>query len=68
MSTTVQKRTYDVIIAKDNEVGGYVGTCEELHAYSEGNTFGEIMENMKEAIDLAIEDSQIDFNLLIIQK
>ncbi len=68
MSTTVQKRTYDVVITKDSEVGGYVGACEELHAYSEGDTFGEIMENMKEAIELGIEDEPIEFNMLIIQK
>lgn len=58
MSTAIQKKTFDVVITKDPEVGGFVGECTELHAYSEGDTFGEIMENMKEAIELAIEDSQ----------
>ncbi len=68
MSTTIQKITYDVVITKDKEIGGYVGACDKLHAYSEGDTFGEIMQNMKEAIDLAIEDNPTEFNILIIQK
>ena len=63
-----KKKTYDVVITKDDKVGGFVGECEELHAYSEGATFGEIIENMKEAIDLAIEDNPTDFNMTIIQK
>ena len=68
MSATVQKKTYDVIITKDDEVGGFVGACDELRAYSEGDTFGEIMENMKEAMELATEGASVEFNMLIIQK
>ncbi len=70
MSTTLQKKTYTVIITKDLEGGGFVGRCDELHANSEGDTFGEIMENMKEAVDLAAEEceSPTDFNMLIIEQ
>lgn len=68
MSTAIQKKTFDVVITRDPEVGGFVGECAELHAYSEGDTFGEIMENMKEAIGLAIEDDPIDFNMLVIEQ
>lgn len=70
MSTTVQKKTYAVVITKDLEDGGFVGTCDELHAVSEGNTFGEIIENMKEAVELAAEESgsPTDFNMLIIEQ
>ena len=70
MSTTVQKKTYAVVITKDAEEGGFVGTCDELHAVSEGDTFGEIIENMKEAVELAAEEcgNSTDFNMLIIEQ
>ena len=68
MSTAIQKRTFDVVITKDPEVGGFVGECTELHAYSEGDTLGEIIENMKEAIELAIEDDPTVFNMLVIEQ
>ena len=68
MSTTIQKVTYDVVITKDKEVGGFTGACEELHAYSQGETFGQIIENMKEAIELAIEDDPTNFNMLVIEQ
>ena len=69
MSTTVQKKTYAVVITKDIE-GGFVGTCDELHAVSEGDTFGKIIENMKEAVKLAAEEcgNPTDFNMLIIEQ
>ena len=69
MSTTLQKKTYTVVITKDPEDGRFAGRCDELHANSAGDTFGEIMENMKEAVDLAAEESgnPTDFNLLIIE-
>ncbi len=70
MSTVVQKKTYSVLITPDLEEGGFVGTCDELHAVSEGDTFGEIMENMKEAMELAAEEAgyTTDFNMLIIKQ
>ena len=70
MSTTMQKKTYTVVITKDLEERGFVGICDELHAVSEGNTFGEIMKNMKEAVDLAVEESRnpTDFNMLIVEQ
>lgn len=70
MSTTLQKKTYTVVITKDLEEGGFVGRCDELRAVSEGDTYGEIMENMKEAVDLAAEASgnPTDFNMLIVEQ
>ena len=66
----MQKKTYTIIITPDKIEGGFVGRCDELHANSQGETYGEIMENMKEAVDLASEEigNADDFNLLIIQK
>ncbi|MCY4492178.1 MAG: type II toxin-antitoxin system HicB family antitoxin [Thaumarchaeota archaeon] len=70
MSTIVQKKTYSVVIAQDLDEGGFVSTCDELHAVSEGDTFGEVMENMKEAMELAAEESgnTTDFNMLIMKE
>ncbi len=70
MGTTIQKKTYTVVLTKDLEDGGFVGTCDELHAVSEGDTFGEVMSNMREAVELAAEVSGniTDFNMLIVEK
>ena len=69
MSSTVQKKTYTIVITPDKIDGGFVGRCDELHANSQGETYGEVMENMKEAVELAafeIENIE-DFNMLVIQ-
>ncbi len=68
MSSTIQKKTYTIIITPDEVDGGFVGRCDELHAYSQGETYGEIIENMKEAVEVSIEDDSVtDFNMLIVQ-
>ncbi len=70
MSSTIQKRTYTIVITSDEIDGGFVGVCDELNAFSQGETYGEVMENMKEAVELAAEESgnTDDFNMLIVQK
>ena len=69
MSTTVQRKTYSVVITKDDD-GIFVGRCEELHANSQGVTFGIIIENMKEAVELAAEElgHTTDFDMLIMER
>ncbi len=67
MSSILQKKTYTIILTKDEDVG-FVGRCDELHANSQGETYGETIENMKEAISLAAEEYDVsDFNLLVVQ-
>jgi len=70
MSSTVQKKTYTVTITPDEEDGGFVGRCDELHANSQGETYGETIENVKEAVELAAKASGNtgDFDLLITQR
>jgi predicted RNase H-like HicB family nuclease len=47
---------YSIIIEKNPKTGVYVGQCSQLpEAMSQGNTLAELMANMKEAIELAIE-------------
>lgn len=71
MSTTLQnKKTYTIVITADKSEGGFIGRCDELHANSQGETYGEIMENMKDVIELTAKtfDGVDDFNMLIIQR
>jgi len=70
MSSTVQKKTYTVTITPDEEDGGFVGRCDELHANSQGETYGETIENVKEAVELAAKASGNTggFDLLITQR
>ena len=47
---------YSIIIEKNPTTGVYVGQCSQLpEAMSQGNTLDELMSNMKEAIELAVE-------------
>ena len=75
MDSTTQKKIYEIIITKDHDEGGFIGRCDELHANSQGETYGNVMENMKEAVELAAEEhaaheheNMIDFDLLVILK
>ena len=50
------KMEYSIIIEKNPETGWYCGQCKQLpEALSQGQTLDELMKNMKEAIELAIE-------------
>ncbi|WOV93343.1 MAG: type II toxin-antitoxin system HicB family antitoxin [Candidatus Nitrosoabyssus spongiisocia] len=70
MSSTVQGKKYTVVITSDDIDGGFVGVCDELNAFSDGETYDEIKKNMKEAVKLALEDTgnTSDFDMLIVQK
>lgn len=58
MDSTIQKKTYTIVITRDEgDVGGFVGMCDELYANSQVETYDEIMENMKEAVELVAEES-----------
>ena len=47
---------YIIIIERNPETGYYVGQCKQVpEAFSQGRTIEELMDNMKEAISLAIE-------------
>lgn len=46
---------FSVIIEKDED--GYVASCNELQGcYTQGETYEEVIENIKDAIQLHIED------------
>ena len=50
-------REYTVIIKKDED-GFYVGEVVEIPGcYSQGETIEELMENIKEAIQTSLEDT-----------
>jgi predicted RNase H-like HicB family nuclease len=49
-------REFYVVIEKDED-GFFVGEVPHLKAcYSQGKTIDELLQNMKEAIELALED------------
>lgn len=46
---------YTIIIEQNPETGVYVGQCLQVPAaISQGNTCEELMDNMKDAIDLVL--------------
>ncbi len=52
-------KVYDfkVLLEPDEEVGGYVVTCPALPGcYSQGETVEEALANIREAIELCLED------------
>ena len=54
------KHDYYVMIERD-EGGFFVGEVPQLRGcYSQGVTLDELMENIKEVIELCLEDEQID--------
>ncbi|MCL1876297.1 MAG: type II toxin-antitoxin system HicB family antitoxin [Synergistaceae bacterium] len=49
---------YIVLIHEDHESGGYWGECPELPGcFSQGDTIDELMEHMKEAARLYLNES-----------
>ena len=54
-------KVYDfkVLLEPDEEAGGYVVSCPALTGcYTKGNTIEEALENIKEAIQLCMEEMQ----------
>ena len=63
-SSVNMTKTYTITITKED--GGFVGTYDELRAVSEGGTFGETIQNVREAVSLAAESG--NFNMLITEQ
>lgn len=50
-----QNLIFSIIVEKDR--GGYFAECRELQGcYTQGKTYEEVMKNIKEVIELHIED------------
>jgi predicted RNase H-like HicB family nuclease len=57
---SINKREFYVIIEKDED-GYYVGEVPQLRGcYSQGQTIDELMVNIKEVIQLCLEDENND--------
>ena len=53
VSETLQnKKTYTIVITASMDEGGFISRCDDIHANSQGKTCGEIIENMKDVIEL----------------
>ena len=68
-TSEVTKKTYQVVLDKDDD-GIIFARCNELHANSEGRTEAEAKANIKEAIDLMVEDLKKgkDYSIKFIRK
>ena len=52
-------RDFKVFLEPDEDYGGYVVVCPSLPGcYSQGKTVSEALANIREAIDLCIEDME----------
>ena len=53
----MNKQRYNFSIIVERDENGYFVSCPELQGcYSQGNTYEEAFENIKDAIELNIED------------
>ena len=61
----MQKYNFTVIIEKDPEVNLYVGEVPGLPGcHTQGKTIDELMENMKEVIELCLENYKSEMSKL----
>jgi predicted RNase H-like HicB family nuclease len=52
-------RDFKVFLEPDADYGGYVGVCPSIPGcYSQGKTVEEALANIREAIDLRLEDTE----------
>ena len=50
-------KTYRAVVERDRETGSYVGYVSGLAgAHSQGDTLDELRDNLREAIELIMED------------
>lgn len=60
MSEEKTVSSYTILVEKEDE-GGFSGSCLELPtAISQGETLEELQSNMKEAIDLVLEENLME--------
>jgi predicted RNase H-like HicB family nuclease len=64
----IKNKEFYVLIEKDED-GYYIGEVPQLKAcYSQGETIDELMENMKEVIEMCIEELEENNNLISINE
>jgi antitoxin HicB len=52
-------RDFEVFLETDAEYGGYVAVCPSIQGcYSQGKTVDEALANIREAIELCLEDME----------
>ena len=55
----MSKQDFYVVIERDED-GLYVGEVPQLHAcYSQGRTIDELMSNIREVVELCLEDEEL---------
>jgi predicted RNase H-like HicB family nuclease len=53
----MDKKTFTAVVHKEESI--FVAECPEVGTVSQGNTFDEALENLKEATELYLEDFSI---------
>lgn len=50
-----------VVVIEEDEDGGYVGSVPNIPGcHSQGDTLDELMDNMKEAVELCLEVAEME--------
>jgi predicted RNase H-like HicB family nuclease len=57
--TDMKKGIIQVQVIKDDD-GYFTASCWDLHAVTQGKTFEELLVNIHEVIELALEDENAD--------
>lgn len=64
----IKKQEFYVVIEKDED-GYYIGEVPQLQAcYAQGETIDELMENMKEVIEMCLEELEENNNSININE
>lgn len=57
------RRTFTAVVEKDNDTGLFVGHVPGFAgAHSQAETLDELLENMREVIEMLLEDGEPEFD------
>lgn len=58
-----------VVVIEEDEDGGYVGSVPNIPGcHSQGDTLDELMENMREAVELCLEATKLEKDSFLKEK
>lgn len=62
LTTNIFMRTFTAIVERDSDTNLYVGYVPGFPgAHSQGETLDELHENLREVIEMLLEDENLDF-------
>jgi len=58
-----------VVVIEEDEDGGYVGSVPNIPGcHSQGDTLDELMDNMREAVELCLEAAKLEKDSILKEK